>query len=119
LLLLRLLLGIPMLVFHGWPKALKLINGDHAFADPIGIGALPTLILAVLTEVVCAALLVLGVFGRLSALLLASTMGVAFFVTHQMKLTGPGNGELAFVYLAGFLTLLLAGTGKYSVTPQG
>lgn len=118
LLLLRVWLGLAMLILHGWPKAEKLIGGKHEFADPLGIGALPTLILAVLTEVVCSVLLVLGVFGRLAALLLAGTMGVAWAVSHQMKLAGPGNGELAFVYLAGFLVILIAGTGKYSVAGQ-
>ena len=64
-------------------------------------------------------MLVLGLFGRLAALMLAGMMAVAWGVVHQMKLSGEGSGELAFIYLAGFLTILIAGTGKYSVAPQG
>lgn len=119
LLLLRLWLGLSMLVLHGWPKLQKLTGGSHEFADPLGIGALPTLVLAVVTEFVASILLILGLFGRLAALMLAGTMAVAWGVTHQMKLSGPGSGELAFIYLAGFLAIVLAGSGKYSVDGQG
>jgi len=53
--------------------------------------------------------------GRFSALVLAGTMLVAWAITHKMKLMGAGSGELAFVYLAGFLTIVFAGTGKYGI----
>ncbi|WP_193212913.1 DoxX family protein [Luteolibacter marinus] len=119
LLLLRLWLGLSMLVLHGWPKLQKLVSGKHEFADPIGIGEMPSLVLAVGTEFVGAALLIIGLFARLGALMLAATMAVAWGVTHQMKLAGPDNGELAFIYLAGFLVIGLAGGGKYSVSDQG
>ena len=39
---------------------------------------------------------------------------VAFVLVHKMKLTGGFNGELAFIYLAGFVALLIAGPGRYS-----
>ncbi len=119
LLLLRLWLGLSMLVLHGWPKLLKLTGGSHEFADPLGIGALPSLVIAVVTEVAGSILLVLGLFGRLAALMLAGTMAVAWGVAHHMKLSGPGSGELAFIYLAGYLTIVLAGSGKYSAEGQG
>lgn len=115
LLLLRLWLGLSMLILHGWPKLLKLTSGDHKFPDPLKIGTTPSLTLAVVGEVVGAVLLILGLWGRISALSLAITMGVAWGMTHQMKLTGEGSGELAFVYLAGFLAIFFAGSGKFSV----
>jgi putative oxidoreductase len=118
LLLLRVWLGGSMLVLHGWPKLQQLVMGNFKFADPIGIGEAPSLILAVSTEAVGSLLLILGLFGRLGALLLTSTMAVAFAMVHQMKLAGPQSGELAFVYLAGFLVILIAGSGKYAITPQ-
>jgi putative oxidoreductase len=115
LLVLRLWLGLSMLWLHGAGKFMNLINGSSQFADPIGIGQLPSLILAVLAEAVCSILLALGLFTRFAALLLAITMGVAFFIAHGGALKGQGNGELAFIYLAGFVTLFFAGAGKYSV----
>ncbi|GAA5122337.1 DoxX family protein [Luteolibacter yonseiensis] len=115
LLLLRLWLGLTMLILHGWPKLLKLTSGKHEFPDPLKIGSLPSLSLAVAGEVAGAILLVLGLWGRMAALTLAITMGVAWGMTHQMKLTGDGSGELAFIYMAGFLAILFAGSGKFSV----
>jgi putative oxidoreductase len=115
LLLLRLWLGLTMLILHGWPKFLKLASGEHKFPDPLKIGATPSLSLAVAGEVVGAILLVLGLWGRLAALMLAITMGVAWGMTHHMKLTGEGSGELAYIYLAGFLAIFFAGSGKFSL----
>jgi len=118
LLVLRLWLGFSMLFLHAWPKLQKVINGDFKFADPLGMGAAPSLVMAVVFEMLGSVLLILGVLGRLASGVLASTMVVAFAITHQMKLTGAGNGELAFIYLAGYVTIFIAGTGKHSVLPQ-
>ncbi|RYD17558.1 MAG: DoxX family membrane protein, partial [Verrucomicrobiaceae bacterium] len=60
LLLLRLWLGISMLALHGLPKLQKLIAGKHQFADPLGIGELPSLVMAVGTEFAGSILIILG-----------------------------------------------------------
>jgi putative oxidoreductase len=65
--------------------------------------------------VVCAGLLVLGLFTRVAALGSAITMGTAFWFAHGTKLTGAGNGELAFVYLGVYVALFIAGGGKFSL----
>jgi putative oxidoreductase len=70
--------------------------------------------LAVFAEVGCAALLIVGFLTRFAALSLAITMGVAFFLQHKMQLTGKESGELAFIYMAGFLAILFAGSGKFA-----
>ena len=41
-------------------------------------------------------------------------MGVAFWVAHGGKLTGQGNGEMAFLYLGACAVLFLTGGGRYS-----
>jgi putative oxidoreductase len=118
LLLLRLWLGGSMLVLHGWPKLQKLVNGEFGSTDPLKIGAAPTLVLAVLCEFLGflgSAFIIAGFLTRFSALMLAIAMAVAWGVVHHMKLSGPGNGELAFIYLGGYLVLLFAGAGKYGV----
>lgn len=114
LLVLRLTLGLSMLVLHGWAKLTGFSTMAKGFADPIGLGPEASLGLAVFAEVGCSALLIVGYLTRFAAVALAITMGVAFFVVHKGALTGPGNGELAFVYLAGYLTLLFAGSGRYA-----
>jgi putative oxidoreductase len=115
LVLLRLWLGISMFWLHGSGKLMNAINGSFKFADPLGIGEVPSMLLVVFAEVVCSALLIVGLFTRLAAFFLIVTLLVAFCLVHSMKLHGPGNGELAFIYLAGYFTIFVAGAGKYSV----
>jgi putative oxidoreductase len=71
--------------------------------------------LAVFGEVVCSALLVFGLFTRFAALAGAITMSVAFIMVHRMVLKGPNPGELAFIYLAGFVTIFFAGPGRFAL----
>ena len=98
---------------HGWSKFLNLINGNHSFADPIGIGESASLILAVLAEFICSILLILGFKTRWAAIPLAFTMLVAAFVVH---FSDPwGKKELAVIYLIGFVSIALLGPGKYSL----
>ena len=115
LLVLRVWLGLAMALLHGWGKLVNLISGSSKFPDILGIGPTPALALAVFAEFFCSILLILGLWTRLAALMLLITMSVAFFMAHGAKLSGQGNGELAFTYLAGYVVLLLAGAGKFSV----
>ena len=115
LLILRAWLGLTMLINHGIPKLMKFNEMAEKFADPFGIGAKASLALAVFAEVICSTLLVVGFFTRFAALALAITMGVAFATVHKWALSGPASGELAFMYLAGFLALVFMGAGRYSV----
>lgn len=115
LLILRLWLGLSMLLLHGWSKLAGFAEMAGKFPDPLGVGSRASLGLAVFGEVVCSVLLIFGLFHRLAALALASTMATAFFLVHQGVLTGSKSGELAFVYLAGFVALLVAGAGRFSI----
>jgi putative oxidoreductase len=114
LLLLRLTFGGLMLINHGWGKMLKLFGDDPIqFADPIGIGATPSLALAVFAEVLCAALLIIGLFTRLSVIPLIITMFVAAFVVH---ISDPfPKMESALLYLIPYIVLLLLGAGRFSL----
>lgn len=81
------------------------------FPAPLGV-------CAILAESVCSALLVLGLVTRPAALFLAATMAVASAKVHGMMLVAPPGtrtGELAFVHLGGFVALLLAGAGRFSL----
>ena len=115
LLLLRVWLGLSMFLIHGLAKLQNFGATVTMFKDKMGI---PSVLGAgaVLAESVFAVLLVLGLLTRLSAGFLAVTMAVAFFKVHGAVLEqgNPGSGELAFLYLGGFLTLILAGGGKFS-----
>lgn len=115
LLILRLTLGFSMLFLHGRVKLLGFSEMASKFPSLFGLPSNVNLGLAVFAEVLCSALLIAGFLTRFAALMLAITMGVAFFMVHQMVLVGEKNGELALIYLAGYLALLFAGAGKLSV----
>src|SRR6056297_1274539 len=104
LLLLRLLFG-GLMITHGWPKLMKIVNADWGFADPLGMGPAASLILTVFAEFICAAALVVGFKTRWCAIPLIITMLVAVFIVHG---SDPlGDKELALLYLGGFLALAL------------
>lgn len=87
--------------------------GDFAFADPIGIGEPATLVLAVFAEVVCSTFIFIGLGTRIAAVPLIATMLVAAFVANW---DSPfGKKELALLYLFIYITLLILGSGKYSL----
>ena len=115
LLVLRLWLGLTIFFNHGLAKLSNFSEMSGKFPDVVGIGSTASLALAVFAEVFCSALITFGVVTRLAALDLALTMPVAFTKAHHGKLTGEHSGELAFIYLAGFVTLLIAGPGRVSI----
>jgi putative oxidoreductase len=106
---LRLWLGLSLLVLHGWGKLTSFSKMSGQFPDPLGIGSPASLVLALFAEVVCALLIAFGLFTRFAAAVLAINMVTAFLLVHKAVLSGPHSGELAFIYLAGWVTLLIAG----------
>ncbi|HUR56997.1 MAG TPA: DoxX family protein [Opitutaceae bacterium] len=112
---LRVWFGGSLLALHGWGKLTGFSAMSSKFADPFGLGSMPSLVLATFAELVCAGLIVLGLFTRTAALIAALNMAVAFAFAHKGRLMGTGNGELAFLYLGAFVALFLVGAGKFSV----
>lgn len=115
LFVLRVWLGANMLINHGWGKLTKFNDLASGFPDPLKVGHTASLALVVFAEALCSALLILGLFTRFAALVLAVNVGVAFFIVHKATLKGEHSGELAFIYLAGYVVLFLAGAGKLSL----
>jgi putative oxidoreductase len=112
LLILRLAVG-GMMLTHGWPKLLRLLETPEKFADPIGLGPEISLGLTAFAEVVCALLIVFGAWTRVAAVPFLITMLVAVFIVHG---DDPfKKQELALLYGAGALSLMLTGAGDFSV----
>lgn len=112
LLILRASAGGFMLT-HGIPKLMKLVHGDTSFADPFGIGALPSFILAIFAEVICSTLIILGIGTRLATIPLIITMAVAAFMVHASDPLAVK--EMALLYLVLFITILVYGSGKFAL----
>ncbi|WP_221774647.1 DoxX family protein [Pelagicoccus albus] len=114
LLVLRITFGGLMLVNHGWGKLMSLISGGPIeFLDPIGLGPAVSLSLAVLAEVVCSALVVLGFYTRVAMIPLIATMAVAVFSVHW---SDPfKDKESALIYLGAFVAIALLGAGRFAI----
>ncbi len=113
-LLLRVAFG-GMMIPHGVSKLDRLENGFSAikFADPIGLGQEASLILTILVEIGCSAMIILGVNTRWFLIPLMITMFIAAFVVHGAD---PfSKKEKALLYLAGYLAIFLLGSGRYSL----
>lgn len=111
LLMLRLLSGGFMLT-HGYGKFQKMAEMKVKFPDPIGLGSEISFYLALFAELVCAALLVVGLGTRLVLIPLAILMAVAVFKIHAGD--PLGDKELPVFYLVIYTALLISGPGKFS-----
>lgn len=112
LLIIRLGAG-GMMLTHGIPKIERIMADEVKFADPFGLGPTFSLALAIFAEVICSALIILGVKVRLASIPLMITMLTAAFYAHW---DDPfGRKELPLLYCLVFLGLLAFGGGKYSL----
>ena len=102
-----------MMMGHGFGKVMDLIAGKTGFPDPIGIGSMPSLVLAAFAEFLCALAVVVGFKTRWSAFPVVVTMLVAAFVIHAGD-PWPKK-EFPLLYATAFLTLMFTGGGRYSV----
>ncbi|MCB0342679.1 MAG: DoxX family protein [Pseudobdellovibrionaceae bacterium] len=113
LLFLRVTAPLIMAFTHGWPKIEKFSFLKDQFPDPIGLGSQLSLSLAIFGEVVAPLFIAAGLLTRLGAIPASITMAVAAFVHHA---NDPfAKQEMAILYLIIFVTLFLAGPGKFSL----
>jgi putative oxidoreductase len=115
LLVLRVWFAVPLLTLHGWSKLTSFAERSQRFADPYGLGSPISLSLVIFGEVFCSVLLVVGLCTRLAATVCGIVVATAFVYAHGGRFTGQGNGELPFMFLGAFVTLLVAGGGRFSL----
>lgn len=112
LLLFRLCLGGLMIANHGWMKIVNYEVLQSKFLNFLGLGSQISLILAIAAEVLCSILLIFGLYTRIVLIPLIVTMLVAIG-THGWQIFG--EAELGFLYLIGFVFLLIVGPGDNSI----
>ncbi|GGE86349.1 DoxX family protein [Stappia taiwanensis] len=107
----RIMAGLLFLQ-HGTTKYLSVPASQMSGVSPMTMGGAAGLI-----ELVCGALIVIGLFTRLAAFLASGTMAVAYFMVHAPQGTYPllNGGELAVLYCFSFLYLAAAGPGPLSI----
>jgi putative oxidoreductase len=98
---------------HGWQKWFGMFGALNGFKPPVT----SMLGIAGVLETIGGALLLLGLFTRPVAFLLAGEMAVGYFRTHAPRGFWPiaNGGELAVFYCFCFLWLSAAGPGPWSL----
>ena len=109
--ILRIIVG-PLFLEHGTSKYLSLPVSPLTGVAPMTLSGVNGMI-----ELVGGVLIVLGLFTRPVAFILAGDMAVAYFIAHAPRGFFPllNGGELAIVYCFVFLYLAVAGGGVWSL----
>jgi putative oxidoreductase len=107
-------LGLGILMMHtGYNKLTHFSEYEGKFMNFLGMGSTISLALVVFAEFFCSLFLILGLFTRFSAIPLIITMCVALFKAHNSDFFG--DGQVAALFLTGYLVLLFVGPGRVSV----
>jgi putative oxidoreductase len=110
--LVRIMVGFTFSL-HGWQKLFGAFGGLGGFQPPLSsmLGA------AGVIETIGGALIILGLFTRPVAFVLAGEMAIGYFRTHAPRGFWPltNGGELAVFYCFFFLWLSAAGPGPWSI----
>lgn len=102
-----------LLLTHGIPKIQILFSDTVSFPDPLGIGAIFSLILVLIAEVLAPVFIIIGYRTKIASLFPIIMMTVALLMVH---FNDPfGKKEKAVFYLLAFIVVFLAGPGKYSI----
>lgn len=121
-LLLRVVLGV-LILLHGVSKIMAgpafVISAATSAGMPAAIGYL-----VYLGEVVAPILLIIGVWSRLAALIIAGNMAFAIFLVHMKQLASLSSSggwalELQGMFLFSALALVLLGAGRFSIGGRG
>ncbi|MDH4945224.1 DoxX family protein [Sulfurimonas sp. C5] len=119
-LILRLSLGI-LILFHGIHKIIHGISGIKAMLEPTII---PTFFAygVFVGELIAPIFIILGLYARVAAGVLAFNMFVAIYMAYGFSLSISKHGgiswELPLVYFIMSILVVLLGSGKYSVNSK-
>ena len=111
--ILRIMTGLLFLE-HGMQKFLSFPPGKMA---GVGLALDGPIAYAGIVELLCGALITLGLFTRLAAFLASGTMAIGYFLIHAPQDFFPVNnmGDAAILYCFVFLYFVFAGSGPISV----
>ena len=125
ILVMRVAIGLMMLIGHGIPKIQKFSILQEKFYVPDFfpfhyMSSTVSLLACIAAEVICSALIILGLATRFSAFVLAFNMVVAAFAVHAASpwFLGPGVDaakEPALLYVIPMIAIILMGAGSFSM----
>jgi putative oxidoreductase len=114
---LRIMVFLPLFMKHGIEKLFTFGAMSQHYLDPVHIGPVPTLVIAMISDGICSVLIMLGLFTRWAALYSFCNLFVAWSVVHHFALVTRKDqaGETIFVYMAACVALFFLGAGKFSI----
>ncbi|MCX2585623.1 DoxX family protein [Pedobacter sp. MR22-3] len=122
ILLLRIATG-GLMIFHG---IAKLFHGFDFIKQSLIEKGLPAFVWVGVPvgEVLAPLMLILGIFSRLSGLMIAIVMLFAIYLAHGMSAftineNGGLDGELALIYMFAGIAIFFTGGGKYVLYKAG
>lgn len=121
LLLLRIMVMSSLIYHHGSDKIPDWNMLTHKpELNVIGIGAVASVAFATFADLFCALLALIGLATRIAAFFCAVCVFAVVFIINN-SLAGPywpphsGHPEIAWLYLAVSLALMIVGPGRYSL----
>ena len=116
-LVLRVAVFLPLFMKHGTEKLFTFGTMAQHYVDPVHIGPVPTLVIAMISDGICSLLLVVGFATRWAALYSFCNLFVAWALVHHFALVSrkDNGGETIFIYMAACAAVFFLGAGKYSI----
>jgi putative oxidoreductase len=120
LLVIRVVTGACLVLKHGAEKAFDFhtmaTNTILPFPDPIHIGKVPSLVIALISDFFCGILVILGLGTRFAAGFAFVNILVAFITVHHLHYFGrdADHGEIIVLFLGVMAGLVLSGPGRFS-----
>jgi putative oxidoreductase len=116
LLLLRVVAGLSLFLKHGTEKLLGFSQMSAHFPNLLHLGIFG-LVFATLSDGICSLLVAVGLATRWASLICFINIFAAWALVHHFLFFGRGSdhGELVVLYLAAFLSIFIAGPGRFSL----
>jgi putative oxidoreductase len=117
LLALRVLTCVCLFIKHGYEKVFTFSEMAPVFFDPLHLGHLPSLIIALISDGICSWLILFGLATRWACIYMFCNLFVAWSLAHHFLFFGRmvgDHGELIVLYLIFLTGIFIAGPGKYS-----
>jgi putative oxidoreductase len=121
ILIIRVVSGGALVLKHGVEKAFDFhtmaTNTTLPFPDPIHIGVVPSLVIALISDFFCGIFVILGLGTRWAAAFSFVNILVAFITVHHWHFFGrdADHGEIIVLMLGAMAGFVFTGPGRYSV----
>ena len=112
LLVLRLGIGV-LLAYHGYEKVMNFNGEENISMNFLGMGTTVSQSLIIIVELAGGVLVAIGLCTRLAAI--PVVLWLMFVLLKSFGGDIFGSGEKVALLLIGFITLLIAGAGQYSI----